>query len=66
MPINFRAGLKKIIDSMLETGKIRNSNLEWASPIVLVRKKTGELRIDYQFSSPKRSDDKGCIPNPKN
>ena len=50
VPVNLRAELKKSIDSMLDTGIIRHSTSEWASPIVLVRKKTGELRvcIDYR------------------
>ena len=48
--VNLRVELKKSIDSMLKRGIIRHSTSEWASPIVLVRKKPGELRvcIDYR------------------
>ena len=45
MPVNLRAELKKSIDIMLERGIIRHSTSEWALPIFLVRKKTGELRV---------------------
>ena len=45
VPVNFRDELKKSIDSMLERGIIRHSTSEWASPIVLVRNKTGKLRV---------------------
>ena len=45
VPVNLRAELKKSIDSMLERGIIRHSTSEWASSIVLVTKKTGELRV---------------------
>ena len=45
-PVNLRDELKKSIDSMLERGIIRHSTWNyWTSPIVLVRKKTGELRV---------------------
>lgn len=42
--------LRILLDSLLEKGIIRPSESEYASPIVLVQKKNGELRlcIDYQ------------------
>lgn len=42
--------LKLILDTLLAKGTIRSSKLEFASPIVLVKKKNGELRtcIDYR------------------
>lgn len=42
--------VQKTIDELLRTGKIRPSDSPYASPIVLVRKKNGELRmcIDYR------------------
>lgn len=45
-----RKELRVLLDSLLEKGIIRPSESEYASPIVLVRKKTGDLRlcIDYR------------------
>ena len=65
VPVNLRAELKKSIDSMLERGIIRHSTSEWASPIVLVRKKTGELRvcIDYRVLNDATIKDAFPIPN---
>lgn len=42
--------LRKILDDWLAKGVIRNSTSEYASPVVLVRKKNGEYRlcIDYR------------------
>ena len=41
---------KKAIESMLNMGVIRESTSAWASPIVLVRKKSGAIRpcVDYR------------------
>lgn len=45
-----RIQVKKIINDILANGVIRESHSEYASPIVLVRKKNGELRmcVDYR------------------
>ena len=45
-----REAVRSKIDNMLKAGIIRHSNSDYASPIVLVRKKTGDLRIcvDYR------------------
>lgn len=45
-----REKLKIIIDGLLKEGVIRPSRSPYSSPIVLVRKKTGDLRlcIDYR------------------
>ena len=45
VPINLRDKFKKCIDKMIETGIIRPTQSVWASPTVLVKKKTGELRV---------------------
>ena len=49
VPINLREEFKKCIDKMIERGIIRPSQSEWASPTVLVKKKTGELRICIDY-----------------
>lgn len=41
--------LQKILDEYIEKGVIRSSESEFASPIVLVRKKTGDLRMCVDF-----------------
>ena len=50
---------------MLERGIIRHSTSEWDSPIVLVRKNTGELRvcIDYRVLNDAAVKDAFPIPN---
>ncbi|XP_014222790.1 uncharacterized protein LOC106649699 [Trichogramma pretiosum] len=42
--------VSKILDGWMESGVIRPSKSEYASPIVLIRKKNGEIRlcVDYQ------------------
>jgi hypothetical protein len=50
LPERHRAALKENIDSLLEEGVIRPSVSPWASPIVLVNKPDGSLRLccDYR------------------
>ena len=57
--------LKNSIDSMLERGIIKQSTSEWASPIVLERKKTVELRvlIDYRVLNEAAIKDAFQFPN---
>lgn len=44
-----RENVNKILDSLLDKKVIRPSNSEYASPIVLTHKKTGEIRICIDF-----------------
>ena len=49
LPYAHREEAKKQITSMLEQGVIRPSTSAWSSPIVLVTKKSGELRFCVDF-----------------
>ncbi|EYC34920.1 hypothetical protein Y032_1273g3795, partial [Ancylostoma ceylanicum] len=50
VPIGARAEFKEIIRSLLERGIIERSTSPWASPVVLVKKKDGSIRlcVDYR------------------
>ncbi|BHF71089.1 hypothetical protein SprV_0401414300 [Sparganum proliferum] len=50
LPVRFRAEVDKIIDELLKANIIQPSSSPWASPIALVPKKDGSLRlcIDYR------------------
>ena len=49
-PYRFRELVRKELDEMLQSGIIETSRCDWASPIVLVKKKDGVLRmcVDYR------------------
>ena len=44
-----KSALRKLLDTLLEKKIIRASESEYASPIVLVRKKTGDIRLCVDF-----------------
>ena len=50
VPLALREAVGKQIKDLIEIGVIRESNLPWAFPIIVVRKKNGKLRIcvDYR------------------
>jgi hypothetical protein len=50
VPLAFANDEKKAIDDLLKMGVIRKSTSPWASPLVLVRKKSGAVRpcVDYR------------------
>lgn len=45
-----QAHLNKHLDEMIENGVVRKSNSPWASPVILIKKKSGEHRfcVDYR------------------
>ena len=48
-PLGFEKEEKKTIDSVMDAGVIEQSQSEWASPPVLVRKKDGSWRYCIDF-----------------
>ena len=50
VPFSYQEGVKSDLKDMLEDGVIERSTSEWASPLVIVRKPSGDLRIfvDYR------------------
>ena len=50
LPYVHREESKRQIEEMLDQGVIRHSTSAWSSPIILVKKKNGELRfcVDYR------------------
>ena len=51
IPFNYQTEFDALLNDMLASGKIRPSTSGWASPLRLLRKKDGSLRItvDYQM-----------------
>ena len=50
VPFAYREGVKSDLKAMLKDGVIEKSSSEWASPMVIVKKPSGDLRIcvDYR------------------
>lgn len=50
VPFALRPQISKLVDEMLEGGIIQESSSPWASPVVMVKKKDGNLRfcVDYR------------------
>ncbi|EGT31788.1 hypothetical protein CAEBREN_31619 [Caenorhabditis brenneri] len=49
VPVKFQADLEKQINGLLKSGRITESNTPWISPIVIVKKKNGSLRVCLDF-----------------
>ena len=63
-PLGFEQEEKKTIDSMMDAGVIEQSQSEWASPPVLVRKKDGSWRYCIDFRAVKNVTTKDAYPLP--
>ena len=50
IPFSLRATIKGLVDDLLKTKVVQESNSPWSSPVVLVKEKGSEYRfcIDYQ------------------
>jgi len=65
VPYTMRDEVKKQLDNMLDAGLIKESESPWASPIVLVRKANGSLRICVDYRRLNEVTIKDCYPLPK-
>ncbi len=57
--------MKKEIENLLKLCVVRESNSPWASPIVAVRKKTGELQLCVDFRKLNEITEKDAFPLPR-
>lgn len=64
VPPNHYQKLRQTLNEMEERGIIRKSNSEWASPLVLVWKPSGELRICTDFRWLNQRTEKDAYPLP--
>ena len=49
IPVQLQSEVRKCLDNWLKQGKIRPSKSPYASQVVIVRKKTGEIRLCVDF-----------------
>jgi hypothetical protein len=65
VPPNLVPDVKKILQNWLKSGVIRESESPFASQMVLVRKKSGDIRICVDFRSLNRKTIKDAFPLPR-
>lgn len=65
IPYTVRNEVKQQLDDMLTAGIIEESDSPWASPIVLVRKSNGTLRICVDYRRLNEITIKDCYPLPR-
>uniref|UniRef100_A0A8R1IJ22 Reverse transcriptase domain-containing protein n=1 Tax=Caenorhabditis japonica TaxID=281687 RepID=A0A8R1IJ22_CAEJA len=49
VPVKYQAELEQHINALIRSERITESNTPWTSPIVLVKKKSGALRVCLDF-----------------
>ena len=64
-PAAFEGRDKEALDKMLSRGTIRESNSPWASPVVLVAKKNGSVRVCVDYRRVNDLTKKDAFPLPK-
>ncbi|EYC38726.1 hypothetical protein Y032_0699g1624, partial [Ancylostoma ceylanicum] len=64
IPLSTKLELKRILSDLQERGVIEPSSSSWASPIVLVRKKDGTLRLCVDYRKVNQVTKLDCYPLP--
>jgi hypothetical protein len=65
IPLAKQAEVKKMLDNMQPRRVIEESGSPWSSPVVLVRKKNGELRFCAVYRKLNDVTKKDCFPLPR-
>ena len=67
IPHAYKAAVPKMVEEMVEAGVARRSHSPWSSPIVICKKKSGELRfcVDYRLLNQLQKKDaySSCLPH---
>lgn len=64
IPYQLKDDFKKTLDEMLTNGMIRPSNSDWCSPVQLVKKKDGSIRVTIDYTKLNNQTVKDCYPIP--
>ena len=64
VPFTYQEGVKSDLKAMLEDGVIEKSNSKWASPLVIVKKPSGDLRICVDYRKLNEASRVTCYPLP--
>ena len=65
LEVNLMSKARKEIQRMKALGVVRRSNSEWCSPVVLVRKKSGEVRVAIDYRKVNAVTRKDAFPMPR-
>jgi hypothetical protein len=65
IPLAKQVEVKEMLDDMQRHGVIEESDSPWSSPVVLVRKKNGELRFCVDYRKLNDVTKKDCFPLPR-
>jgi hypothetical protein len=65
IPLAKQAEVKEMLDDMQRHGVIEESDSPWSSPVVLVKKKNGELRFYVDYRKLNDVTKKDCFPLPR-